>query len=362
MNIENKKMNGTVNVANMEENNMSTENKMNGTKNAVAANMEENNMENWKKVFGNKMAELTGFYIGSDHIHSDEDGWYYYIQKKSLLEKHPLLLNHYRGPLFVVIPYKEYYELENGTMDPEQYIDEAFWSFGYFWGGGSMLGGSFWQPLEEGTGIHNKEVVNRYLRILSCRTSRNSSGHLANEETCTKCPVQKCPFSRFPVKNENASWDNEVKEHDYREDLYLAMKERISEELNLKAFSPICYDGENALLIPNVIESECCSLYLPVSLTNDILYHPGDRDWKKIAQSLKFELGVFWKEERIIIGDECEVPKSEFCRNFWSAFGITDQWYKKDEQEEEPEEVQEDTQEKENFATKMKNFFGKFFR
>lgn len=279
----------------------------------------------WLDKFATAIKEMTGIYLGTDHIHSDYNGWYYYIKEKSLEDNHPLLMMHYRGPMFAVIPYEEYSLLERGEIDPVDYINNARWSYGYYWGGGSMLGGVFWQPLEDGTGIKNKDMISRYLNILSCRTMARSSGYKAPLERCQKCSVDSCPFSQHAEKNADADWDKEIKEHNYRIDLSNAFATRIKEELNLNLVDVYCYHGDHALVIPADRKLGDCFLYLPVKLLNDVLYNPGDRDWKAIAEELLFEFGVMMEKDRLVYDpEEAEVPVAKFCRNFWDAFGYAE--------------------------------------
>ena len=96
-----------------------------------------------------QVSPLIGHNIGLDHIHTDEAGWYSYIPAKSLQANHPLVLNHYRGPLFMVIPFEDWEVLEKGTVSVQEYVESSIWSFGYYWGGGSILTGVYWQPLEK---------------------------------------------------------------------------------------------------------------------------------------------------------------------------------------------------------------------
>lgn len=271
----------------------------------------------WKDEFSHKLFDLTGHRVANYNIHSDEHGWHYYIQAKSLMINHPLVMNHYRGQLFVVIPLKDYQELDTGVISPNAYIENAYWNFGYYWGGGSLLGGVFWSPLESTAGIHNKELVQRYLSILGCRTHRNSCGYMPTEEQCKRCHVKQCPFSEIEEKNRDASWKNEVNEHDYRVDMLNAMAERVKEELEIEVCGLLCYEGENALLIPHTWKKEACTLYLPYSLTNDLLYNPGERDWKNIAKSMQLELGVlFDREKRVLLNSKSD---AEFCKKFWES-------------------------------------------
>lgn len=289
-----------------------------------------NNID-WKNEFSQKLFELTGHRVANYNIYSDEQGWYYYIQAQSLMANHPLIINHYRGQLFAVIPLKDYQELDAGKILPASYIENAYWSFGYYWGGGSLLGGVFWKPLENTAGIHDKEYVKRYLSILACRTHRNSCGYMPPRDQCSRCHVKQCPFSEVEEKSRGASWKNEVNEHDYRVDMLKAVEERVKEELGFEVSGLICYKGENALLIPHNWKKETCTLYLPVTLTNDLLYNPGERDWKKIAKNMQLELGVlFDKDKRVLVDSQSD---SDFCRKFWESC-FTQEEEKKTEPEE----------------------------
>lgn len=314
--------------------------------NKVAVKKEDNmNNLDWKDQFSREIYELTGHRVANYNIYSDERGWYYYIEAQSLEANHPLIINHYRGQLFAVIPLKEYQELEAGTIDINYYIENAYWNFGYYWGGGSLIGGVFWKPLEDTTGIHNKERVKRYLSILACRTHRRSCGYMPPEEQCGRCHVKQCPFSKVEEKNRGASWEKEVNEHDYRVDMFNAVAKRVKTDLQIEVSGYLCHKGENALLVPHTWKKETCTLYLPVTLTNDLLYHPGERDWKSIAQNIQLELGVlFDKNKRVLLDSHSD---SEFCWEFFKSCFV--QYDNENEKKEE----------KQGFFKKIMSFFAK---
>ena len=241
-----------------------------------------------------KMSEVVsskiGLTIGPDHVHTDENGWVYYIPAKSLHEWHPLVMKHYRGPFFIVIPHKDWNLLEQQIVSVEDYVENSTWSFGYYWGGGSVLGGVQWMPFEE-KGIHEREKINRYLTILSCRTSRRFSGYLADEQKCAQCSVKNCPFSRF---HQNASWDNEVKELDDRILLFKAVKERIQNRFGLEA--TLCLNQENnSIWIFPSYKKGTVTIRLPEATLIDMLYNPGKYDTDEVANSLKLEAGISWQ-------------------------------------------------------------------
>ena len=312
----------------------------------------------WIDRFAAHVSAKTGYSLKTEDVHSDEHGWFYYIQARSLVKNHPLFLIHYRGPSFVVIPYDDYVRLEKGECDPVTYVDNAKWNFGYYWGGGSTVGGAFWQPLEEGFGITDKDKVFRYLTILSCRTHRKSSGVLPNEDKCRKCDVSRCPFSPFEEKNAKSNWNNEVKEHDYRADLFLAVSKRVEKELRLKVRGAFSYVGQNARLVPNGIQIDTCSLYLPVDMLNDILYNPGKRDWDMIASEFLWELGLVSSHDKAIIDEsDIDCTPAEYCRDFWDSYGYIE--FNNDFEDEVESEVVVEAKKKCNWLEKVKSIFKK---
>ena len=189
-----------------------------------------------------------------------------------------------------------------------------------------MVGGCFWQPLENLPGINDTCKINRYLTILQCRTARRISGCMQKNE-CLKCSIEHCPFSLESSKKLGASWEKEIQEHDYRMDLFKAISERVKNEMNLELQELLSHGENKALLIPNLNKKEGCTLYLPVDILNDILYHPGKRDWSAIASEFEFELGIFTNSDKVLVNlDEITVSPAEFCREFWREYGILDEW------------------------------------
>ena len=177
------------------------------------------NVENIEK-FSKMMSEISDQHIGLDHIHPSDKGRYYYIQ--SPREGFPMLLHHYRGPFFIDLNPTDFNKIVSGEVDAREYIESSYWLVGYYWGGGSMVGGGYYQPFD----LNNRDDLQRYLKILSCRGNRLSSGYRASEETCSKCSVDNCPFSRFKKGN----WNNERQEKDPRLDLFDALIRRFKSE------------------------------------------------------------------------------------------------------------------------------------
>lgn len=180
--------------------------------------MNENNM-NTNNIcnFANQLSAICGENIGLDHIH-EGTGRYYYIQPAA--KGAPMLLRHYRGPLFVDIHPDDMKKLKSGEVDAMEYIRSANWQVGYYWGGGSMMGGGYYQPIDI---VNRTADLQRYLRILSCRTNRTSSGYMPDEARCSNCQVNNCPFSPYKV----GSWENEaIKENDPRTAVFRALTKK----------------------------------------------------------------------------------------------------------------------------------------
>lgn len=251
---------------------------------------------NYRAVLAAVISERIGHNIATENIHTDETGWFYYIPQNSLKANYPLIMNHYRGPLFVVIPLQDMKSIEEEKVTVIEYVDKAFWSYGYFWGGGGLLSGVYWQLLEGGKpGINDKEKIDRYLTILSCRTSKRSSGYVPTEEHCTRCQVESCPFSKLVEKNYDASWAKEVQEYDARVELYKSVKRKLKEQFGLDVVSIMPHNGEeNVMKLYAGMEPGTVEIRLAQSLLTDLLYHPAMYDVDMVADSLGIEAAIKW--------------------------------------------------------------------
>ena len=179
-------------------------------------------MNNNIKKFAEEVSEVIGRKVGEENIHPMDKGRYFYTQAPK--KGSPMLMHHYRGPFFIDIHPDDYEEIQTGVVSPEEYIQTANWQVGYFWGGGSMIGGGYYQPMDiDG----QSDEVRRYLQILSCRGAKQSNGYMPKETACRECFVDHCPFSRFKQGN----WEEEaIKEIDPRVGLYNALCERFEKE------------------------------------------------------------------------------------------------------------------------------------
>lgn len=266
-----------------------------------------------------KLSSLIGYHLGTEHIHhieADGSGFYYYI--RNLEPRHPVLAMHYRGPLMLVLPYDDFQRLGQERITVDDYIATSYFYYGYFWGGGNVIGGVYWQPLEKGTGIHDTERISRYLRILACRTFKSSCGYGPTEDRCQKCQLDAttCPFSPL---NQTGDWKNEVQEPDKRRKLFEAINIRLERELGFECCSRCAHRGESdeLRLFPGW-ESNTVEAYVSDNLLNDLLYHPfKDRDWQQWADELVITIAKPFEWDHRVILPADSTHKREICLDFW---------------------------------------------
>lgn len=195
-------------------------------------------------TFAKLVSNIVGETITNEHIHVGT-GRYYYIQPA--VDGAPMLLRHYRGPLFIDMSKNDYNGIVSGTIDAEEYVMTANWMVGYYWGGGTMIGsgsygGAFYQPIDI---VNRSEEVKRYIRILSCRTHRQSSGYRPTAEACENCSIKNCPFSS--AESNRGEWENEtIKEEDPRHEIFKLLSEKFETQFpgySLKGFLCSFEDG-----------------------------------------------------------------------------------------------------------------------
>ncbi len=253
--------------------------------------------------FAQELTNITGVNITVDHIHPQTTGREYYVQAP--ISGAPMLLHHYRGPFFVDIHPNDYEKMERGEISPNEYIATANWQVGYYWGGGSIYGG-YYQPLDI---VGRQEEVKRYLKILSCRGARNSSGYQASEERCSKCSVEACPFSRYKI----GFWENELQEPDNRQVFYKAFYKSFEEEhpdYIIRGFLPSnTVRDDTIVLIPNCRyeeeETQNLHIYVSNNLVRDILMHKVvTENWDEYAKKFRLVLKRPFSEEEFEVTEE----------------------------------------------------------
>lgn len=189
---------------------------MNNT--AEAANNATDNIE----LFAHELSILVDQVIRVEDIYVDKR-IYFYIQKP--MENSPMLLDHYRGGYVVNINSQDLKKIKSGEISPSDYIRQANWLVGYFWGNMSMIGGGYYQPMKI---VDNREEVQRYLKILDCRGTARASHYMPSKARCKVCPVIDCYFSEY--KTEKREDIFEFAEYEPRMDLFKALMRRFERE------------------------------------------------------------------------------------------------------------------------------------
>jgi len=237
--------------------------------------------------FAQELSIIVDQPIGLDHIHTCVDGRYYYTQAPKAGA--PMLLHHYRGPFFVDIHPDDLKALMEGTVSAHDYIHTANWLVGYYWGGGNMIGGGYYQPMDI---VNRYEEVRRYFKILSCRGNRLSSGYMPTEEMCSKCSVQNCPFSKYKTGN----WEDEMREPDPRMDLFHAICRRFETGMpDYKVRGYLCggVEENSVCFSANGHYSDddpfTFTVYVSQNLVQDLLMHNVEpTDWDEFVSTMRF--------------------------------------------------------------------------
>jgi len=246
-----------------------------------------------------ELSALTGRSISAENIHANPQGRYYYTQAPK--QGAPMLLHHYRGPFFVDMHPDDYEAIATGKIEPHEYIITATWMVGYYWGGGSMVSGGYYQPLDI---VNRKEEVRRYLQILECRGHRISCGYMPTKEKCDSCDVENCPFSEY--KRGTKNWDAEIQEPDPRREFFKALAERFSAEnpgeYGLKGFLCGSIPNGEIWLSPNGRYTEdqgfTFTAYAPSYLIRSLLMHEIEPDnWEMYAKNFSFRVRKMFDSE-----------------------------------------------------------------
>lgn len=120
----------------------------------------------------------------------------------------------------------DYNGIISGTIDAEKYVKSANWLVGYYFGGGSMVGGGYYQPIDI---VNHSAEVKRYLRILYCRSYAFSSGYRPTEDRCANCAIKNCPFSSAECNRGN--WEDEyIREEDSRPEVFNLLSKKFESQ------------------------------------------------------------------------------------------------------------------------------------
>ena len=252
------------------------------------------------ELLAEELSRIIDRPLTPDHIHPVSKGRFYYTQAP--LRGAPMLMNHYRGSFFVDIHPDDFTEIESGAVSAHEYIYSANWLIGYYWAGGSMICGSYYQPFDI---IGRNEEVKRYFRILSCRRARFASGYVPSEERCNACPIVNCPFSKYQEGN----WENELKEDDPRMDFFNALRRRFEKEFPGYTFKGFYSHGkeDNVIILSpdwHYVKEAPFSfvVYASEDLIQALLMRTvNPKNWDQYVQGFSFQLHkTFIKNDKYV--------------------------------------------------------------
>ena len=247
------------------------------------------------------ITEKTGLYVGSDHIHESNRRFYYIPETDP---GRPLFLHHYRGPFFVEIPKADWHKLETGEISPLEYVDNAHWYFGYYWGGGSMYTGGYFTPLERTAGIHDKALIRRVMKPLNCRGCYLASGYRPSESQCLLCDLTYCPYSA--VAEKTVGEPSELADlPDNRGDFFDAVNAFIKKEYGYSLHGMCCGDNiplDEVRLYPNSSE-RTFELYIGDEYVKELLYDPkiAGFNWDREVEAKKLYVCKPYTGEKMLI-------------------------------------------------------------
>jgi hypothetical protein len=270
------------------------------------------------------VSEKTGLHIHPDNIHKSGRRFYYIPEADP---GRPLFLHHYRGPFFIDLPQDDWKKLEKGEISPLEYVNTAHWNFGYYWGGGSMITGGYFTPLEFTTGINDKEKIYRIMTILSCRGSFLASGYRPSKEECEKCNVSECPYSAV-VEKAAPLYSDVLRLPDNRRDFFKAVYDFVLKEYGYELHGMCCSDmipKDEIILYPNYGE-RTFELYIGDEFVKELLYNPyiEGYNWDRTVEIMKLSIGKRFDTQFMLI----ESP--EDFKHALVDFKILDKWDEED--------------------------------
>ena len=239
------------------------------------------------------LRERTKCDFSPEYVLTDDSGrCANYMVNRALHRNKPVIMMHYMGIRLVFIPYKDWQLLVKGEIAIHEYVDNAVWNYGYYWGFNTMQsGGIHWQPLEDGKpGINDKEKVRRYLTILRCRAYEQYRNNQPMLVWCSDCYLQKCPMSVIPRKKEGASWEDEPKERHVRKEFYEALSELIRNRFGLEVrslgVSKEFDDSEWSIYLFKGVAEGTVKVFVSEATIVDMMYHPEKYDIEEVMEKI----------------------------------------------------------------------------
>lgn len=236
----------------------------------------------WKESLASLLTDLVGYSIKPEQICSDEHGFSKGIAEKSLIGNFPLILiNQLNGEPQVILPFKDYEELEAGRVYAVQYIPNAHWSYGRFNDNNKVGKNVFWKPIEA-EGIRNTRLISQYLHM---------------------------------------QMEMDIDPDDFRQELLKETINYLKNEIGVDVKEFKIHNSEKVLLVMNINKPDIVTCYLPSILVNDLMYRPGERDWKEFVKSFDLELGVNMHNKRMAVPNDNN-DLGETCNKIWRTLGV----------------------------------------
>lgn len=277
---------------------------------------------NWIITFTKIIYQKTGLPVSPDHVHISERRQYYIPQAEP---GHPLFLHHYRGPYFIDIHPDDYEKLSSGKVSTEEYINNAYWAFGYYWGGGNMISGGYFTPLENTPGLNNREKIYRFMTIIACEGNNRASGYTPTFERCSKCSIEKCPFSIH--KGNYGNYSHEIPRPDGRKDFVKIVAKRLRSNYGYKLeYVIFCLDvipENDFMLLPNYTERSFI-LYISDQLVKKLLYHVhSTQELEQVVGNMNMYVGTSYVHDKKRL-----ITSKEDFNTALEEFDIIKEWEK----------------------------------
>ncbi|MBP3256312.1 MAG: hypothetical protein J6M60_07520 [Clostridia bacterium] len=244
---------------------------------------------NVEKVIAAVVSERTGLDIGEDHVHVSECRSYY---TQSAEPGCAYILHHYRGVFFVEINKEDWAKLEAEELSVEKFVDTTRWFYGYYWGGGSMCSGGFYTALEKEPGIHNKELIQRVMKITAKVGWHYSCGAKLTDEEITE-------------------WNEISKKylHDPREDYFNEINSYVK-EFGYECHGFVCGSGlpdNKVCLLPNSFE-RTFEVMVGENIIRKLLY--GDAEIPNVSTCNFIVRPGHYRSEKVSVTSASEFQKA----------------------------------------------------
>ena len=108
---------------------------------------------------------------------------------------------------------------------------------------------------------------------------------------------------------------------DFRQELLKETINYLKNEIGVDVKEFKIHNSEKVLLVMNINKPDIVTCYLPSILVNDLMYRPGERDWKEFVKSFDLELGVNMHNKRMAVPNDNN-DLGETCNKIWRTLGV----------------------------------------